>query len=272
VGSKFRSSAAGAAAAVLLCWPVVGAGQQVVRIGSTDRPLTADAAPAFTVSQGIRAPAAVAFDRSDNLYVLDRDQRTIHVYGPNGRPVRQINGSRELRLPMAMKVDPAGAVWVSDVGRQAVVIFGADGSVQREIPFSDGPLGMRGLHPHPAGGAVASLSLRRESQSVPSGSTALVRLSADGRIASPHLLTYRNPAPATSMEEGTPVRGAGIQLAMGRPPQFAPALHWGVLSSGGVAAAGGVNYRIEVTDPNGAVIRILERAIEPRRVTAADRA
>jgi hypothetical protein len=51
---------------------------------------------------------------------------------------------------------------------------------------------------------------------------------------------------------------------------FAPEVRWAVLSDGGVAVAESETYRLALAAPGGGV-RLLRRALQPRRVTPADR-
>jgi hypothetical protein len=52
---------------------------------------------------------------------------------------------------------------------------------------------------------------------------------------------------------------------------FLPSLLWTPIAGGGVAALNTQVYRVTITAPDGRALQHLERPIEPRKVTAADR-
>src|SRR5688572_2631909 len=101
------------------------AAQQTVRLPARDVALQERPATVFTVGteegrdwemfSGIRT---VAFDRSDNLYVLDGQNYRVVVFDARGRYVRHFGkrggGPGELQAPLALVINTDGNVVVND--------------------------------------------------------------------------------------------------------------------------------------------------------------
>src|SRR5687768_12920717 len=99
-----RRYAAPVLAAALLALGAGDAAAQgaIVRLPERDRPLAGTPAQVFAVGRAEGAEhemfgeiAGVAFDASDNLYVLDRRSFRVMVYDRSGRYLRQIGKQGE---------------------------------------------------------------------------------------------------------------------------------------------------------------------------------
>ncbi len=87
-------------------------GQQVLRVGLNGQ-------PTGTVARGNwKRPLALAVDGLGYVFVLDRGNRRVDIYGPDGQAVRslgpQLAGGLELRNPVDLTVDGAGRLFIAD--------------------------------------------------------------------------------------------------------------------------------------------------------------
>src|SRR5687767_6023462 len=133
-----RTFAAPLLAAALLSADAA-AQDRVVRLPERDRALAGTPAQVFAVGRADGAAhetfgivSGVAFDASDNLYVLDRQAAHVLVYDRTGRFIRQIGskgeGPGELMAPLQMTVGADGTVIISDLGRRGYSLFRPDGT------------------------------------------------------------------------------------------------------------------------------------------------
>jgi hypothetical protein len=263
------------AAAALIHAPA-GA-QPVVRLPAQDRILPMRAQNAFQIGaedgqswevlSGVRQ---VAFDRNENLYVLDGGNARVLVFDRAGRFVRQIGkrggGPGELLAPMRMALLGDGTLVVSDNGRRSFSVFGADGRFTRSVPH-DTAFGLSGewMAAHPRGGVVTSTQPINLPGAAPRGKT-LLWYSLAAR-APTRLVQLAPEAAPTSNQQA---RGRTTVVSSWKQV-FSPSLQWDLLPGGGVVMANTAGYSLRVTGPNGAVQRVIERPIRPRPVTQRDR-
>ena len=267
--------AALATAAVLAAISVIPlAAQPVVRMPARDVVLQRGERALFSVGRAegggadvFGAVGDVGFDAAENLYVLDRLNARVVVFDSTGRFVRTLGrrggGPGEFAAPQQMTVSRNGEAIVSDAGRRTLVVFGREGAA-RSVPYPGASLLIgRALAAHPQGGVVSVAMgnpIARDANAF--GEEVLLWLPDAGRP--PRLLaTVSTPA-----SRGTESRG----VTMHSPPIFSPSFRFAVFSSGGVAVVDDAEYAVRVLDPAGRVIRILQRPISPRVVTARDRA
>jgi hypothetical protein len=92
-----------------------------------------------------------------------------------------------------------------------------------------------------------------------------VRLAANGGAATV-LYEVTLPSLTPRVEE----RGRGVSITT-LPPNWTPALTFGVLPNGGLGVAHEAEYRVQVVSAAGRVERIIERPIAPRRGTPKDK-
>lgn len=253
--------------ALILLAAGCGGNGETLRLPADDQPLAAPT-PLFTVGVADGAPheafmhlAHAAFDAAENLYVLDQGAGTVYVYGPDGRFLRQVGrrgpGPGELELPVRLTVTPEGVVVVTDLRRRGYSLFESDGRFRETMQFPAGyGIGGLDLRPHPAGGFTTAY------QPLPGADTGFVRL-VRHEVAS-------DAAPRELFRFQID-DGVATQVAQLNQRVFLPGIHWGVLPRGGTALARTGEYRVELATADGAPSGQIERAIEPRAVTDADR-
>ena len=283
-----RKLAVWLSAGSLLTAPVAsGSAQQTVQLPARDRILTERLSPLFSVGReegddwellaGVRQ---VAFDRNENLYVLDSNNQRVLVFDANGRFVRRIGkkgeGPGELIAPLGLTVTPAGEVIVSDLGRQAYSIFKTDGSFVRNVMGEGNDLMSFSspVYAHPGGvvtRARPGLMMMRGAE----GGRGITP--PTGPEKTPIILTDLKTAKRSTMwditlpEIQTTVQPQGGGSGQQRfqvtriMPEFMPPVLYGVVPGGSVAVASEAAYRIRITN-GGKVQRVLERPIAPKKV------
>lgn len=281
-----RRSAGPLLAAALLALDAGGAWAQgpIVRLPGQDRALAGTAPQVFAIGKADGAEhemfaiiEGVAFDASDNLYVLDRQQARVMVYDRTGRFLRQIGrkgeGPGELIVPVEVLVSGDGTIVVQDMGRPGLALFRADGTFIRNVRTEAWmPMRASGLAWHPQGAVVgvfrqAPAETIRAGSSVQQESTVPLLLQpisggAPTRIFNvPQLSTVRQSGDGSG---GTTFRVTG-------PPSFAPQVLFGVLPGGQVALSFTSGYTVRVVDTQGRTLRYLQRPMRTRLTTDADR-
>jgi hypothetical protein len=277
--------------------PASALAQQIIQLPGRDKILSDKPAVVYTVGKEdgedweiLSGVVAAAFDLRDNLYVLDGNNFRVLVFDANGRFVRRIGrrgeGPGELIAPAGMTVMTDGTVVVSDDGRRAFSLFNSDGTFMRNVPFGDreglggrtglaatGDSELEGVRMHPRGGVVAQVYPRR----VPALESA--DTSAERKVQVKHidlgtpagvatvLFQFTLPSITPKVTEQT----SGGALVTMQPTYWTPANTMGVLPSGGLAVSHEADYRVKVANPVGQVERILERPVDPRKGTQADK-
>lgn len=249
--------------------------QDVIELPAADQWLDADFEELYRVGsmQGggwdtFGRVAAVEFDATGNLYLLDSQAAQVTVVDLQGNLVRRIGRVGEGRGEFS-----EGGIWafavynderiaVYDNERQVFVLFGRDGEFERNVP-------LRG----------ATFTILRDLQGDPAAESVI----STGEVG--HLGETPSPngdAPAPShrpvmrylLSGGEVVRDT---VAMGwnppgDPEAFAPVLGAGVLPGGGVAFTDSSGYAIRIAGADGAVSRILTRPFQAVPVTDAMKA
>ena len=81
--------------------------------------------------KGLRSPISIALDRAGSVYVLDSGNRRVHVYDPDGNPLRTFSVSKGVPggpwQPKAIAVDSAGHVYAADSIHNTILVFDRDG-------------------------------------------------------------------------------------------------------------------------------------------------
>jgi hypothetical protein len=274
--ANLRSAArrAGVAAALAACAPGAAA-QAALTLPAQDRALRADGTAVFTVAPAAGAqPVAAAFDGSENLYVLDRGRGVVVVYDGAGRELRRLGRPGEMASPVAVAVAADGTVVVLDVAR-GLLAYAPDGRLGAtlHVPGLDSHDTRGVLYAHPRGGVVVAArpagADRAPRQDPLRTSTALAWYRLDGS-APRELRVARAQAEAVPGDVQSSGTGGGMRMNAPLRPVFAPEVRWAVLSDGGLAVAESETYRLALAAPGGGV-RLLRRALQPRRVTPADR-
>ena len=262
------------------------AAQQQVQLSARDRTLTDRPTTVFTIGaeegeswemfSGIRA---LAFDRADNLYVLDGQNFRVLVFDARGRFVRQFGkkggGPGELQAPLALAVLADGNIAVTDLANRGYVIYKPDGTYVRNVTFPDNmgmPIGR--IEAEPRGGIVVRTNPRLgppgTERTGPNYASFLRQPlpAANGNAAPTPAPTplYRVEIPAPRVMDQGPNR----RMFMMIEPAFGPRPTFGVLPDGGLAVHHETEYAIKLLDPNGRHTRTLTRPIKPRKVTKKD--
>lgn len=267
---------------VALAAATPAAAQQTVELPRRDVALKERPADVFTVGavdgadwemfSGIRS---VAFDRSDNLYLLDGQNLRILVFDARGRFVRQFGkkggGPGELQAPLAMDIAADGNVVVSDLGNRAFIVFTPTGEHVRNVPFAeDAGFPMGGVFADAKGGIVARSGPRirpDQGDTGTSNTSPIYRQQlADG--AEPQTI-FRVPVTPPKVTDAGSTGGARRFMAISMDPVFGPRPSFGVLPSG-LALHYEPQYAIRILDANGRVARTLTRDYKLRKVTKKD--
>ncbi len=263
--------------------------QQVVQLPPADRQLDVRIDPAFEVGgrnapgwAQFTEPAALAFDGSGNLHILDlRHHALVKVDRSGGlvhQFIRQGDGPGEITRAGGFGVLPNGRVMIIDAGRRTLSWFAPTGEALRSVPFDParGGIPTPPLAPHPSGGFVSLQTATIMEGPAPVGA-------ARGGSAWPISLfpeegeprrvfqAWRPPAPEVT---GPPIRSGQGTVTIGQGPGgrvFDPAPSFGVLPDGRIVVADTTTWTIRVASPDGRLERTLHRAVPPRNVTRADR-
>ena len=243
--------------------------QETIELPAEDRWLDADLEELYRVGSLLGdawdtfgSVAAVDFDGSGNLYILDGQARQITVVDLQGNLVRQFGRVGEGPGEFTKSVW-AFSVWsderlvVYDADKRAFVLFGSDGEFEREIPL-EGPtfISIPALQADPVSRSVVST----------------------GEVQYLDFTPLPRPSFRYVMRYGLGSQQAKIDtVAAGwKPPQdrmpFAPVFRVGVLPGGGVAFTDSSTYRIKITGPDGGISRVLTRPLRPEPVTRQRRA
>ena len=79
------------------------------------------------ISREWRRPEALTVDAIGNVYVLDRDAKTVDIFAPNGQLVATVGpvllDQTELRSPRDVAVDGAGRLYIADRDLETVLIL-----------------------------------------------------------------------------------------------------------------------------------------------------
>ncbi len=280
-----RRYAAPQLAAALLALGAADAAAQgaIVRLPERDRPLAGTPAQVFAIGRAEGAEhemfgeiAGVAFDASDNLYVLDRKGFRVMVYDRNGRYLRQIGtegeGPGELIAPMQLAVAGDGTVIVSDLGRPGYALFRPDGTFLRNVsvngwmPNPGTPVGW-----HPRGGIVAAY---RQPFGPPRPGSSTQTQNVVPLLFQPvggGEPTRIYDIPQTTRVEQQSSGPGQVNIRMRPPPAFSPAVLYDVIPTGQMALSFTSGYTVRIVDTSGQTLRYLQRPVRPRLTTEADR-
>lgn len=262
-------------------------GQQKVELPARDRAITLQTRDLFRVGavegadhETFANVMDVAFDAKGNLYVLDATAFRIVVFDAAGRFVRMIGrqggGPGEFGLPTALAILPSGELVVNDAMKGSLQMFSPAGEYLRSVSLGE-DLGRAVGRMRPGGGGVVTetMSRRRVSEGAARGNLERIQLPARSvtwlafgdTVAARRLFN----APPREAKLNAPQRANGAVVRMSMSTAFEPSLLWTPLPAGGIAASHSEHYRIAIVDANGRPLRYLERPIEPKKVTDADR-
>lgn len=230
--------------------------------GSAGAParLTARSQVVYTITidpnaaPGLPAGAdAVAFDRSNRLYILDRANRFVYVYRADGALDRRVDLRQVVEAPLQMTVTRDDRIVVSDIARKSFIsIAAADPRQSTSHPF--GTRALSGpLMANPQGGVVTQAR-----------SVAEADLQA-GTLPAPQMIWFpldgRGPVVLHTFARTAGSRGPRNPLT--------PAALAAPLPGRGAAVATSDAYRIQVSRDGRT--REIVRAVAARAVAARDR-
>lgn len=255
------------------------AAQQVIKLPARDRPLTEQPATVFTVGaeegeswemfSGIRS---VAFDRADNLYVMDGQNTRVLVFDAGGRFIREFgrrgSGPGELQAPMHLTVSSDGNIVVSDLANRAFIVFTPAGEHVMNIPFAVETGFPTSLFTHPGGGVVIRTTPRMARDGAPDNNSFISRLPLTEKAIPATILRF--PVAPPQVMESSSSAGAQRQVRISIDPVFAARPSFGVLPDGGIALHTDTDYSVRITDAGGRHLRTIARDYSPRRVTKRD--
>ena len=247
--------------------------QQLSELPGRDQPLRNDFAVVFTIGAAdgqswemLSGVSGVAFDRADNLYVVDARNTRVLVFDARGKFLRQIarkgRGPGEFEFPGRIVVTANDQIIVNDQVRRVLVIYSTGGQHIRDVQW-DG----LGGSPHSFGSNLRS------------GLVALVV--RPGRPDTTRLATVLRFRPETidrptrlQTLELEPMKRFGI-AGSGAPtgwrtPVFSEDPMVAALPDGGVALQNGADYRLAIVDSMGRHERTITRPIKGRKVTKQD--
>jgi hypothetical protein len=262
----------------LVCAAPLGA-QQVVELPRRDNVLRDRPTDVFSVGtvegedwEMFSDVRSIAFDRADNMYLLDGQSTRVVVFDARGRFVRQFGtrggGPGELQTPLALEVTSDGNLVVSDIGNRAFVVFRPDGEHVRNIPF-DGEIGFPlAMAADARGGLIARASPRMGPDQDPAATNVspIYRLAlTDASVQTLHRVPVTPPQVLGGGSSGGVRRTAMISM----DPIFGPRPTFAVLPTG-IAVHYDTDYSVRVLDTAGRHIRTLSRDYSPRRVTRKD--
>lgn len=268
---------------LLLVTAASATAQDVRSLPVEDRPLEGEPAPVFTVGSDVgedwelfSGVVAVAFDAAGSLYILDRDNGRIMVVDPEGRKLRQIGrkggGPGELQFPTGLAVVRDGRVVVSDAARASLSVFDPDGSFVYTLPLNGRGLAMPGLRADTDGGVVfagSQMGMAGPGHSLEPLDHVPILARGPG-VGDSTRVVFRAPSPRPQVTARSPAAGR-TTVVVEPPPTFSPAVHWAPVAGGGLAVAYEADWRVHLLDGSGQVVRVLERPLPARDVTARDR-
>jgi hypothetical protein len=215
----------------------------------------------------------IAFDRQDNVYLLDGQSLRVIVFDATGRYLRQFGkkggGPGEFQAPLGIGIDAAGNVVVSDVGNRAFIVFTPAGEYVRNVTFDDEIGFPMNVLTDRSGGVVARAMPRiRPDQPSPQGGSFATIFRQPLTAGAAVQTLYRVPmAPPRVVDGGT--GGTRRFAAINMDPVFGARPTFGVLPTG-LALHHTTEYEIKLLDAGGRHTRTLTRDFKPRKVTKKD--
>lgn len=208
------------------------------------------------------------FDGSGNLHLMDQTgplsgRARIVVVDPTGEFVTEFgragDGPGEFRAPRQIYVWADGSTLVQDIMHMGYHVFAPGGEFEHMLGLELGS----DMRPERTG--IRSAVGGDWDTSTGEEGRAILRFDLSSHEVSEHTLVEAwapREVEARDHEAGDP-EAMGSRAEWG----FEPGLLFDVLPSGGVAFSDSSAYAIKLTDPSGAVSRILRRPIQPLAVT-----
>ncbi len=254
--------------------------QEVVDLPAEDRLLSPDLEPVYRIGSAMTQAAwaefssipSLWFDAEGNLHLMDQTEplsgrtRIVVVDAAGGLVTefgRSGDGPGEFRAPREMYVWADGSTLVQDIMHRGYHLFAPGGEFEYMLGVEMGS----DMRPERASGRT--LLGGRWDASTGEERRAILRFDLASDEVSEHVLAEAWAPRELEIRdhEADDPEDMGLRAVWG----FEPGLLFDVLPSGGVAFSDSSAYEIKLTDPSGAVPRILRRPIRPLPVTESVR-
>ena len=247
--------------------------QEVVDLPAEDRPISGDFELVFRVGSAgaeseweqFTAIEHMGFDRAGNLRMFDAprsDRARVVIVDAAGRYVdafgRHGEGPGEFGLPRQMVVWPDGGILVEDIRRMGYHVFDPAGDFERLVREEAG----REMRPERTGTRTVVGGSWDDS---PDAGRPILRFDLTSEEVSARTLV--EAWVPRSMDEGRNDAVTEVEDLVSGVWGFEPALLFDALPAGGIAFSDSSAYAIKVTDPSGAILRVLRRPIQPMPAT-----
>ncbi len=274
--------AAGAATRFTAGWLAVlgaalgGAGlhaQEMVDLPGEDRSVSPDLELVYAIGSAAAAAeweeftsiSGVAFDGASNLYLLDGERTSANarvvvvdaVGGFVNSFGRAGDGPGEFRAATQLLVWEDGQILVEDMMHAGYHVFSPAGEFQRMVREGGGGMGF---------------AMARRPNLRPERTGARTLIGRSGRTIQRVDMSSEDVEDRVLAEAWAPVeddgpRSGDLEDMIDEEWGFEPDLLFDALPSGGVAYSDSSAWAVKLTDPSGAISRILRRPIRPLAVT-----
>jgi hypothetical protein len=274
-----RNIAIAMAHAILL--PAAVHSQQPQRLPERDTELQLRFESVFTVGKEEGADnevfsqiPSITFDAASNLYVLDRDNARVLVFGKDGRFVRQIGkqgeGPGEFRIPAAVAPLDGGRIAVYDMAGRNISVFTPDGRYESLIRITEPVGAFPQMRTFARGGVLLTGTQMSASPGQPptvSDSLPILWQAATDDAPTRALVRVPSVPPVVNASGSQNNR----EVRVTPPPVFSPIVSWSALPDGRLAVSSSTDWRIQIFSPEGRPGTVLERPIRARAVSERDR-
>jgi len=204
--------------------------------------------------------AGLDVDEDGNAYVADQQAQEVRVFAPDGHLVRTIgrpgSGPGQIGRGIGGVFVREGEVWVADIGNVRVDRFDLQGK-----PFGSFPVDL--THGMPIRWNRLNERVVAEMRTLP----------IPGMIDNPDgdpVLTFGPDGQDTVV---VLAKGATVDFRDGQPriTLFESEPIWDAAADGRLLTATNTDYRVEVRDSTGRLLRVLTKPFEKRAVTKTDR-
>ncbi len=249
--------------------------QEMVDLPGADRSVSPDLELVYAIGSAAAAAeweeftsiAGVAFDGASNLYLLDgtrmESSARVVVVDATGSFVREFgragDGPGEFRAATQLVVWEDGQVLVEDMLHAGYHVFSPAGEFERMVREGGGGMGF---------------AMARRPNLRPERTGARTLIGRNGRTIQRVDMSHEDVEDRVLAEAWAPVeddgpRSGDLEDMIDEEWGFEPDLLFDALPSGGVAFSDSSAWAVNLTDPSGAVSRILRRPIQPLAVTEA---
>ncbi len=212
---------------------------------------------------------AATTDEDGNIYLLDAQLSTVHVYSPEGEFLRTLSregeGPGEIQRGEDILFLPDGTIGVAHFFTGKVVRFDKDGVPSGTLyPGSDDPT---------TGGLRSLRNLRlRGNNLVACGGTMVASPGGTAKRTSYIMSITSDGTEKIRYLDKTTETSFGRREFIEKDSYFADDDRWALGPDGKVyAAVERDRYKVHVYDPDGTLIRVIERDYEPRKRTAEEK-